>query len=304
SIEELQKHTELDTDQENEFTVEEVRSILGADSVNFDEFNVTVFEQISNSYKKLPQPSTEAAAHLEDVTEKIDEALKQQEEATTTTSGTKGDYEEVTDHHHDDDSHHRHHHEDVDHHHHEDVDHHHHDEIITTVATSLDHGKHIHDDTAPEYDDETKKLMEIADHARNEYNEVERKVHDVKRQIEDLRKQADVDVGPHGEYAAFMDHCFDYDEREYTYRVCMFKDAKQISKGGGSDVTIGYWDAWTGPSDNKYLKMKYANGATCWNGPARSLTITFQCGVDHKVIDVREPTRCEYAMLFETPSAC
>ncbi|CAF3825893.1 unnamed protein product [Rotaria magnacalcarata] len=120
----------------------------------------------------------------------------------------------------------------------------------------------------------------------------------------DLRKQADVDVGPHGEYAAFMDHCFDYDEREYTYRVCMFKDAKQISKGGGSDVTIGYWDAWTGPSDNKYLKMKYANGATCWNGPARSLTITFQCGVDHKVIDVREPTRCEYAMLFETPSAC
>ncbi|CAF4688677.1 unnamed protein product [Rotaria socialis] len=120
----------------------------------------------------------------------------------------------------------------------------------------------------------------------------------------DLRKQADVDVGSHGEYSAFMDQCFDYDEREYTYRVCMFKDAKQISKGGGSDVTIGYWDAWTGPSDNKYLKMKYANGATCWNGPARSLTITFQCGVDHKIIDVREPTRCEYSMLFETPSAC
>ncbi|CAF3133827.1 unnamed protein product [Rotaria socialis] len=297
SIEELQKHTELDTDQENEFTVEEVRSILGADSVNLDEFNVTVFEQISNSYQKLPQPSTEAATHLEEVTEKIDEALKQEEEKkTTTTSGTEGYYEEDTNHHHDDDS---------DHHHHdEDADHHHHEETITTVATSLDHGKHIHDDTVPQYDDETKKLMEIADHARNEYNEVERKVHDVKRQIEDLRKQADVDVGSHGEYSAFMDQCFDYDEREYTYRVCMFKDAKQISKGGGSDVTIGYWDAWTGPSDNKYLKMKYANGATCWNGPARSLTITFQCGVDHKIIDVREPTRCEYSMLFETPSAC
>jgi protein kinase C substrate 80K-H len=101
-----------------------------------------------------------------------------------------------------------------------------------------------------------------------------------------------------------MDQCYDYEEREYTYRICMFKDAKQISKGGGSDVNIGYWDSWCGPENNKYLKMKYANGATCWNGPARSLTVTFRCGLEHKPIDVREPSRCEYAMIFETPSAC
>jgi len=84
----------------------------------------------------------------------------------------------------------------------------------------------------------------------------------------------------------------------------MFKDAKQISKGGGSDVTIGYWDSWVGPGNNKYLKMKYSNGATCWNGPSRSLTVTFRCGIEHKAVDVREPTRCEYAMIFETPSSC
>lgn len=84
----------------------------------------------------------------------------------------------------------------------------------------------------------------------------------------------------------------------------MFKDAKQIPKGGGGEVTIGYWNAWTGPDNNKYLRMKYGNGATCWNGPSRSLTVTFQCGLEHKVLDVREPSRCEYAMQFETPSAC
>jgi len=120
----------------------------------------------------------------------------------------------------------------------------------------------------------------------------------------DLKKQSEVDVGPLGEYSAFIDQCYDYEEREYTYRICMFKDVKQIPKGGGGDVTVGYWDSWSGPENHKYLKMKYANGATCWNGPARSLTVTFRCGLEHKIIDVREPSRCEYAMIFETPSAC
>ncbi|CAF0988010.1 unnamed protein product [Rotaria sordida] len=277
SIEELQKHTELDTDHENEFTAEEVRSILGADSVNFDEFNVTVFEQISNSYQKLPQISIETPVNQDDSAATTEAHLKQEEEEEEeSAAATEGDYEEDLSHH----------------------------EASTHVATSLDHGKHIHDDTVPEYDDETKRLIETADHARNEYNEVERKVHDIKRQIDDLKRQSDVDVGIHGEYSAFIDQCYDYEEREYTYRICMFKDAKQIPKGGGSEVTIGYWDSWCGPTDNKYLRMKYANGATCWNGPARSLTVTFRCGIEHKTVDVREPTRCEYAMLFETPSAC
>jgi len=74
SIEELQKHTELDNDRENEFTVEEVRTILGADSVNFDEFNITVFEQISNSYQKLSEPSIETP--VDDLATTTEEHLK------------------------------------------------------------------------------------------------------------------------------------------------------------------------------------------------------------------------------------
>lgn len=122
--------------------------------------------------------------------------------------------------------------------------------------------------------------------------------------VSDLKRQSDVDIGVHGEYAAFIDQCYDYEEREYTYRLCMFKDARQIPKGGGGDVTIGYWDSWNGPENNKYLTMKYGNGATCWNGPSRSLIVTFKCGLEHKIVDVREPTRCGYTMLFESPSAC
>ena len=120
----------------------------------------------------------------------------------------------------------------------------------------------------------------------------------------ETKKQSDIDIGAHGEYAAFIEQCYDYDERDYTYRVCMFKHVKQISKSGGSDVAIGYWDSWSGPSKNKYLNMKYANGATCWNGPARSIILTLKCALEHRIVDVREPSRCEYAMVFETPSAC
>ncbi|CAF0992039.1 unnamed protein product [Adineta ricciae] len=281
SIEELQKHTELDTDLENEFTAEEVRTILGADSVDFDAFNVTVFDQISNSYKKLHEPITETPVDVNDIVASTEAYLNQKDEQEQEQHHDEEIPEEQEDEH--------------------DFDQH---ETPSPVATSLEHEKHIHDDTVPEYDDETKRLIQIADHARNEYHDVERRVHDVKREIEDLKRQSDVDTGVHGEYSAFIDQCYDYEEREYTYRVCMFRDAKQIPKGGGGEVIIGYWDSWVGPTTNKYLKMKYSNGATCWNGPARSLTVTFRCGIEHKIVDVREPTRCEYAMIFETPSAC
>ena len=120
----------------------------------------------------------------------------------------------------------------------------------------------------------------------------------------DLKRQSDTDLGVHGEYSPLVNQCYEYDEREYTYRICMFKDAKQISKGGGGEVTIGYWDSWFGPEDNKYLQMRYANGVTCWNGPARTLTVTFQCGIEFKIANVKEPIRCDYRMTFEAPSAC
>jgi len=118
-----------------------------------------------------------------------------------------------------------------------------------------------------------------------------------------LKKRQDIDLGEHDEFATMYDQCYDYEEREYTYRLCMFNKASQIPKGGGSEVSIGDWESW-GESPKKYTTMKYTNGASCWNGPARSLTVHLQCGIEHRAIDVREPTRCEYAMVFETPAVC
>ncbi len=56
------------------------QSILGADSVNFDEFNVTVFEQISNSYQKLSESTIETPVDIDDLAATTEEHLKQQQE--------------------------------------------------------------------------------------------------------------------------------------------------------------------------------------------------------------------------------
>ncbi|CAF4894085.1 unnamed protein product [Rotaria socialis] len=279
----------LDKTMSDENYTNNLFSILGSDSVNFNEFNTIVFEKISNSYQSSPEPTTptpeptplpEPSIYSATTPSSILETHGYEEEEVTTTSSFYKDNEEENNNERDD--------------YHE----------SSSVSTSLEHEKHIHASLAPEYDNETKVLIQIADQARNEYNQLKEKIIQIKRQIQDFKKQSDVDLGPNSDYAPILDECFDYDEREYTYRICMFKTAKQISKGGSSEVTIGYWDSWSGPKDDKYLKMKYSNGATCWNGPPRSLTVTLQCGTEQKLSDVREPSRCEYTMTFETPLAC
>ncbi len=50
--------------------------------------------------------------------------------------------------------------------------------------------------------------------------------------------------------------------------------------------------------------MKYANGVTCWNGPARSTKVVLSCGAEDRLLSASEPGRCEYQFEFETPSFC
>ncbi|CAF1018588.1 unnamed protein product [Didymodactylos carnosus] len=283
SIEELKIHTELDDEKENEFTNDEVRTILGGDSATFDEFNSTVFDQISNSYKKITQTVTndQTTGTESSNPTPLDEPSKvTRSENYDETDNEKYDSNDM-----------------------DDIDNK--DDISNEKdqPTSLGHTKHVHDDIAPDFDEETKKLIQIADQARKVFEDAEEKVQDIKREIEDLKKRLEIDFGPEDEFSTMFNECYNYEEREYTYRVCMFKTASQIPKGGGSEVVIGHWESW-GSEPNKYSVMKYTNGVSCWNGPSRALTVQLRCGIEHRAIDVREPTKCKYSMIFETPAAC
>ena len=50
--------------------------------------------------------------------------------------------------------------------------------------------------------------------------------------------------------------------------------------------------------------MVFENGAKCWNGPKRSLTVTWECGGADEVVLVEEPETCVYVATATSPAAC
>jgi len=157
---------------------------------------------------------------------------------------------------------------------------------------------------APEYDPETQALVESANKARDAFDEADRRLRDIEREIRQLEESSHKDYGPDEEFQALDGQCFEYTDREYTYKLCPFDHASQRSKHGGSETRLGSWDSWDGPSDDKYARQRYDRGVQCWNGPSRSAKVVLSCGMENKVTSVTEPNRCEYEVQFTTPAIC
>jgi len=103
-----------------------------------------------------------------------------------------------------------------------------------------------------------------------------------------------IDFGSEKEYFHLYKQCYELQQKEYTYKFCPFDTVKQDS------TSLGSWGFWEG----NYSKMKYTDGIKCWDGPVRQTTVTLQCGKTNAILKIEEPSRCEYALLFATPSAC
>lgn len=164
-----------------------------------------------------------------------------------------------------------------------------------------------HDDVAdalPEYDDATKELVAIADAARNAHRDANSRKTSIEREIDNLRKYLQISYGVEHEFSPLYDQCYEFTDREYTYKMCAFGKVTQRSKNGGRETNLGIWGKWNGPSDNVYSVMRYEDGEKCWNGPSRSATVTMVCGLEEKLFSASEPNRCEYAMEFSTPAVC
>ena len=153
----------------------------------------------------------------------------------------------------------------------------------------------------PEYDDATKALIEVADKAQQKLEEAESRKRDVDGKIAEIDRYLGTNFGADDQFSPLYEQCFEYTDREYVYKLCMYKQVTQRSKSGGRETTLGNWESWDG-EDNSV--MKYTGGEKCWNGPNRSMTVRMVCGAEEAILSAGEPDRCEYAMEFATPASC
>lgn len=156
----------------------------------------------------------------------------------------------------------------------------------------------------PEYDEATKKLIESAEHAREELNEADKTLREIEKSISDVKKVLDLDLGTENEYYTLYGKCFEFTDREYVYTLCPFDRATQRSKSGGMETSLGHWGLWDGLQSDIYSKQKYDRGQNCWNGPDRSVKVHLECGIENQLKAASEPNRCEYAFIFATPARC
>ncbi|XP_018328103.1 glucosidase 2 subunit beta [Agrilus planipennis] len=156
------------------------------------------------------------------------------------------------------------------------------------------------------YDEETQKLIDRANDARREFESARSVVQDITREVDSIREYLEKDFGPNDEFAPLEGQCFDYEDREYIYRLCPFDKTSQQPKAKheGADTRLGIWSRWDGSDHNKYEMMVFENGQSCWNGPDRNTRVKVRCGSENKLTSVTEPNRCEYYFEFTTPAAC
>ena len=156
----------------------------------------------------------------------------------------------------------------------------------------------------PPYPEATQQLMAAADAARDAFRTVDKQLGDVDREVGDLESYLNLDLGSAMEFAPLYEQCYEYTDREYTYKLCAFQKVTQKPKNGGKETSLGAWVSWNGPPGNRHSVMLFENGEGCWNGPKRSTRVSVGCGLEEAVFSASEPNRCEYAMEFVTPALC
>ncbi|KKA21243.1 Protein kinase C substrate [Rasamsonia emersonii CBS 393.64] len=152
--------------------------------------------------------------------------------------------------------------------------------------------------------------------ARNALNSEKSTLTGTRNSINNHKADLEKDYGPDGVFRPLKGVCISRDSGEYTYEHCFLEKTKQIPKKGGATVTMGNFvrigttsvdevDSFSGEIRQvEKTALEYANGQTCWNGPARSTTVILECAEENEILKVTEDEKCVYSMIVTTPAVC
>ncbi|KAJ3314743.1 serine/threonine protein kinase, CMGC group [Boothiomyces sp. JEL0838] len=147
-----------------------------------------------------------------------------------------------------------------------------------------------------EYKLNSKFSLSNTDSVKEKNDNYEKEIADINKEIDEIQKTFNIDFGKDKEYMGLYDECISLKTPEYEYKLCFFKDAKQIQ--GTNEVSLGNFNRWDDGN------MIYEGGLKCWNGPNRSVRVILECDLKTHILKVSEPEKCEYEMLVGTPAKC
>lgn len=131
-----------------------------------------------------------------------------------------------------------------------------------------------------------------------ELSNAEQELRNLETQVDNLRSKIDRDHGVNDAYLSLEGKCFEVEDDKYKYEMCPFGSAKQVEDG--SSTSLGSWHGF----DETGRWMMFSGGRYCWNGPNRSLRVGLACGSTDTLMEMTEPSVCEYIAYFQTPGAC
>ncbi|PWY69569.1 hypothetical protein BO70DRAFT_365842 [Aspergillus heteromorphus CBS 117.55] len=155
----------------------------------------------------------------------------------------------------------------------------------------------------------------LVSEARDSVKAAEKSLKDLQSQLKNHRSDLDTDYGVASIFRALKGVCITKDAGEYTYEHCFMDQTKQIPKKGGSSSRMGKFvgigsvsvDVLNEAGDvvpEDRVSLDYANGQSCWNGPARSTTVILECGEENTILKVAEDEKCVYSMRVTSPAVC
>ncbi|GFW75413.1 glucosidase 2 subunit beta [Trichonephila clavipes] len=159
------------------------------------------------------------------------------------------------------------------------------------------------DSKIPADDNEKIEIVKDAALARKDFADADKLYRDIQAEIWHLKRKLDADFGEEDEFLVLETQCFEFSEKRYLYRLCPFDKVIQVVKVSNEETLIGLWENW-GSDEEHYKRMKYTRGASCWNGPNRSVEVLLQCGTENKITSVEESSPCTYVFEFTTPALC